>query len=1068
MTLLATGIEVGVLIGFLTSKAFLTAVLVQSIMAVGTWAVYKVASWLRGDGGNRRATRQEFKRIVRSAVTPVRWVLGRRRVSGVMCYFSSRGRDAYMALCLSEGECDSIEKFWVNGKEVEFARTPLGVDKTDGYLLTPVEDDEFHGKLYVFEHFKGDGTQGVEWRANLGGSDRVVHDNGQIVEHPYPCMATPDEPLGYPFQDPQGTQGTRFDPSLCSDGGREGWDTDSGEVDASGVGNPQDSRPWTAAHKLEGISWVGIRLFQPAYEGVEGAKRFWSYLPEIQFLVKGIKVTWPGQQDPTWTENAAALRHWFETERRGRPASAIKRSEFDAAYSLCEEDVTVDEADIPSGYDSEDYPRTKPRYSVNGVFHSGEDLEGVEARFDAAWAGQVVEVGGEFRFRPGMDRTPEFTIDEGSFVEEPTLSPWPDLQTRFNVIKVSLPQSASNDFTELSLDEFVDQDALDLDVIKRIQTVEIDFVNDPLSAGRLGAVLLRQGRERRTLRGRLKPGDIDATNSPLRMLPGSVLRATVPKYGLTDFRMYVSTMRINEDFTVNVLLVEDHPGTYDDTVVLPELPGSGVSFPTEPRVPEIYALVLDEIAEVGDNGATNVFLKVSWPPVSVEATVLRFREKAGMGEEDNPWTYLLTNHTPFPLGLVTVGKTYEVEGRHILKAGVGGSWTAAERLIGGDVTPPAAPTGLDVDFRSLGYRAKWVNPEDKDFDVACVYEAEGAAAVFADSVLVGTLKADSFEQVGKTAGTVYRVWLKAKDYSGNLSAVHGPVNVTPVGLVGGGTWHHGSGAPTSTDPSDAVAGDLYVNQDNGRLWQLGTGGWVDTGIDITPMGGELHIIADCNTPAASVGVNGDKAVSVAATCAGTVWAKESGAWTESGRIAPTAGALKDEILADPEAVEMLKGGRGETGDKGIKGGEGPQGLRGERGEMGDEGIKGGEGPQGLRGERGEMGDEGIKGGEGPTGIQGERGDDGNKGNEGGDGPQGIQGERGDDGSVGSQGAKGVTGIQGPAGVVGADGDVVISFYTNAPQSTDAADLEPVSVLADGRWTTASGYYWWPNADQVPD
>lgn len=92
--------------------------------------------------------------------------------------------------------------------------------------------------------------------------------------------------------------------------------------------------------------------------------------------------------------------------------------------------------------------------------------------------------------------------------------------------------------------------------------------------------------------------------------------------------------------------------------------------------------------------------------------------------------------------------------------------------------------------------------------------------------------------------------------------------------------------------------------------------------------------------------------------------------------------------------------------KGDKGDRGPQGVQGPKGDTG---------PQGAQGPKGDPGPRGV------PGLQGIQGPKGDKGDAGPQGPQGIQGPRGATGVTGAQGPqgpKGAAGPQGPAGPVG--------------------------------------------------
>ena len=125
----------------------------------------------------------------------------------------------------------------------------------------------------------------------------------------------------------------------------------------------------------------------------------------------------------------------------------------------------------------------------------------------------------------------------------------------------------------------------------------------------------------------------------------------------------------------------------------------------------------------------------------------------------------------------------------------------------------------------------------------------------------------------------------------------------------------------------------------------------------------------------------------------------------------------DKGAENPESVN-IKGEKGDTGETG------PQGPKGETGATGPQGPKGDTaetGPQGPKGDTGETGPQGPKGDTGETGPQGLKGDTGPQGLKGDTGATGPQGPKGDTGETGPQGPKGDTGATGPQGASGTDG-----------------------------------------------
>ena len=260
-----------------------------------------------------------------------------------------------------------------------------------------------------------------------------------------------------------------------------------------------------------------------------------------------------------------------------------------------------------------------------------------------------------------------------------------------------------------------------------------------------------------------------------------------------------------------------------------------------------------------------------------------------------------------------VAKTYEMRARHANREGVVSDWSPTiEHTVGGDLTPPGAVTDFEVFSAPNGIRATWTNPTDDDFAVACVYV--GTTDVFADAELAATLAADVYESSGWTAGTEYRVWVLAKDLSGNEGAATGPELVTPTAFAEeGAEILTGDDAPDDTN--DGKDGDLYVRAD-GALWIKANGTWTNTGIDLTgDPGAKIHTYDDTDSsgdpiaPPSTIDANvGDIAIH---TESGQYYQYTATGWKEEGD---------------------LTGPQGNTG---------PQGLAGDPGEKGDVGPKGG-------------------------------------------------------------------------------------------------------------------------------
>ena len=241
-------------------------------------------------GSASRAVRQ----TVRAAVGPARYVLGQARTGGVMFFALEDPEDPatiHVVMGISEGDLEGVDAFWVGG---QYVRTG------------PVTD-------------------------LMGAADNRIQRFDGIDQYE-------DQFTAFVYLDSS-------DPAKAADNG----------VTMRSV-FPDD---WTTAHALP-IAWVHIvmtsaisdndgdgtseRTFRDytglvpgtAEKAISTEHQWRSVLEPIEILVRGMRVTWPGQETPTYTQNAAALRYWYDTEILGR---TVELEGFNAAYAICEQEA---------------------------------------------------------------------------------------------------------------------------------------------------------------------------------------------------------------------------------------------------------------------------------------------------------------------------------------------------------------------------------------------------------------------------------------------------------------------------------------------------------------------------------------------------------------------------------------------------------------------------------------------------------------------------------------------------------------------------------------------------------
>ena len=530
---------------------------------------------------------------------------------------------------------------------------------------------------------------------------------------------------------------------------------------------------FTADHTFMGLAWMAVHLHQPGYDMPDG--RFWSQRPQIQVVMRGMLLTWPGETTPTWTENAAAVRYWVERERAGLPAVAIDGTAFAAAHALCDEDVTTT---LPSNLAG--YTATGLRYRANGVITDDMALDDIRSEIDWCWQGWAVESGGIMYFRPGVDRTATASVGEDDIISVDAVRPAPALQDRVNALSMQLQSSLDHDYLPYDVPEVEDTPALTRDDNYYLpqHTGERLFVNGPVDAARLIAIGLRRNRASMTLRVTLKPGLMLERFS---IIPSDIVTMTLPEYGFSNFLFMVTSISVNEDFSVSLLLDEERRGAYADTLELPPVMARDIDIPRPRQVPDVEGIASDEISSVQKDGSLLVFLAVSWDESVAPSTQVQIRvqtETATIGGESKTTEYREPN--------VTVGTTYEFRARHLSLFGHAGEFTAwMENTIDGDLMPPEDIAGFAVEPVFGGYRATWTPATANDYKHTEIWQgAQGSA--FVNAAMVATIAGSSYERSDIPDTTALTIWARHIDRSLNEGGRSSEDVTTAEAIAGSG------------------------------------------------------------------------------------------------------------------------------------------------------------------------------------------------------------------------------------------------------------------------------------------
>ena len=330
--------------------------------------------------------------------------------------------------------------------------------------------------------------------------------------------------------------------------------------DAAAAGNPDLS--WSAADvQGQGLSWVYFKLTQNDY-GRDYDNRRYNGIPTVEFVVKGIKVS--AGRDPSgaksYTENAAIIRKWWLTERRGIDFNKINKTYYRAAVSRC--DTTIDISNL-TNFDSSAMQTDLVRYTINTLIHSGDDVTRTEQDMDFAWDGAVVDWDGEILFRPGGDRLSVKSIVGADIVEEPRYRPGTTLNTNRYVCE--LPQSEWHDYLPYNI---VVDDSGRQDYDGSVQTLNLgstSMVTNPAQAANLLRSVARRARSSSSVELVLMPGD---NFENVVLIPGDKVTVNIPEIAINDQDFMVLSSKVLPGWAIRLNLTEWGSDWFDDSVSL--------------------------------------------------------------------------------------------------------------------------------------------------------------------------------------------------------------------------------------------------------------------------------------------------------------------------------------------------------------------------------------------------------------------------------------------------------------------------------------------------------------------
>ena len=584
-----------------------------------------------------------------------------------------------------------------------------------------------------------------------------------------------------------------------------------------------EPKPWTGDHKLKGVSYVAVELFQPFHQEEDRNDDYWKKVPKIEFVVGGLKFTTPANpRVAVESQNPIDQLYWYDTQILKIPAAKINTAAYNTARAICEETVTFDSTDLPANMRGwlGTY-RSFKKYMANHVIEEGEEQEAVFARLLVACAGYRFWYNGQIHYIAGKDTASTLTLTDSELEDITEVRPWPAVSDRYNQITATISQNRAYSFKE---DEYITADtaARTRDGELRNLDIQLDCVDHPLQAGYLLAVLTRQQRQSFTFSAVIPP--LTSMDQLKKLTPGATVTITASEIGLDAKECIVQSTQVRGDFRVLCVFKLKVAGVYANTLIIPPIRPRGIAYPNVIIPDAPTGFTTDEIAVVQKDGTVAVRLEGSWDRSESPVTQVQARIKTPAGD----WQDMIVGPSGSKAYLdnVTIGETYQLRARHWSYDHVESDWTALiENTIDGDLTPPGAITGFSAKGILNGIHATWTNPTDEDFDHVKVYVGTVSNFDRNATTLVAELKSDLFESMDYTAGTNYWISVRPVDTSGNLGALSSRLKVTPTALVAEGQKFLFFSAAEGVNPSvhitasQADINDDALNTMTAELWE---------------------------------------------------------------------------------------------------------------------------------------------------------------------------------------------------------------------------------------------------------
>lgn len=519
---------------------------------------------------------------------------------------------------------------------------------------------------------------------------------------------------------------------------------------------------WTADHRLRGVAFLGMRF--------KWDEEAFSGIPEITAVVKGKKVYDPRTDTTAWSDNPALCIRDYLTDTRygkGLPLSAIDDVAIAAAANACDESVTL--------YDGGGSGKL---FTCNVVLDTSKTLFDNLNTLLLGCRGFLPYSQGQYRLKIDGSRTSEFTFTNDTIIGGIQIK-GESKDEKFNRVTVKFPNPDANWQPDTAIwppagsTEETTYLAEDGGVLLH-EEIELDTITNYYQARDLARVILLRSRNAITCA-------LKTTSEALQLEVADVVSITHSTPGWVSKPFQVIGMQLNDDGTVDLALLE-----YDSTIYTWEEGTEQTAYP-DTNLPDPFTvaavsnITITETTTLSSDGTVIPTGLIEWD-ASYDNLVNQYEIQYKLSSQaDTEFKSILTSVPKYEFYNAEVGTSVTIRIRAINSLNVKSAFTTATFTINGDQDAPDAPTSLSSSAGASNIRLDWVNPSASDYKTTYIYRYTSNSS--SSATKIASISGESFVDQNISVGTAYYYWVKAEDYSGNLSSFSSATTNTATALT---------------------------------------------------------------------------------------------------------------------------------------------------------------------------------------------------------------------------------------------------------------------------------------------